>query len=59
MPPEHSETHFLKWLIRYDLSSIEEASEMVKKLGPDPDPRPGNQGKMIDICSWLEKFQRE
>jgi len=57
LPPEYSETHLLKWLMRFDLSSIEEAAEMINKL--DSRPRSNRQGKMIDICSWLEKFQRE
>jgi hypothetical protein len=55
LPNEYSETHYLKWLIKHDLSSIEEAREMEKKLGHNIGS--GRSGKMITICSWLERFQ--
>lgn len=32
LPSEYSEDHYLKWIIRYDLSSTDEAREMLKNL---------------------------
>lgn len=57
LPTEFSESHLLKWMLKYDLSTTEEANEMVKKIG-----RPvgsGRPGKMITICLWIERFQRQ
>jgi len=55
IPEEYSESHYLKWELRYDLSSIEDAKEMVRSLNHGI--RRDNPGKMIEICSWLERFQ--
>jgi len=57
LPEEYSETHYLKWLLKHDLSSTEEAMEMEKSLGRGMGT--GRPGKMIAICSWLERFQRQ
>ena len=52
---EYGETHLLKLLVKYDLSSEAEAKEITAKLPHDF--RIGRPGKMIQICTFWEKFK--
>ena len=52
---ENEESHPLRWLLKYELSNENEASEMVKNL---KNPWRLHRGKIASICLWLDSFKR-
>lgn len=54
-PSEYGETHLLKLLVKYDLSSEDDAKEIRAKLPQHFGM--GRPGKMIKICTYWEKFK--
>ena len=49
------EAHPLRWLLKYELSSDDDAAEMVKNL---KNYRGFRQGAIANICLWLDSFKR-